>query len=174
MTNLEIVNLVQRITGIAAFSLITLQIFLSSNRKFVKFHMLNGILAYTFIFMHPVLMVVYKYLYSSKLDPFYVFTDVCVLCDGVYEYYINFGRLAFYLLTTAVIAAKFRKISEWLNNNWRKLHILNYVAFYFVSIHAYNIGSDSTTKLFLTFFWLCQIIVAGVIVKRIKGLLVNA
>jgi len=168
MTNLEIITLLQRITGIIAFSLLTLQIYLSSNRKFIKFHMLNGILAYTFIFLHPVLMIVYKYIYSSKFDPFYVFTDICVLCDGVYEYYINFGRTAFYLVTIAVIAVKFRDVNTWLKIHWRKLHMLNYVAFYFVSIHAYNIGTDSSTKLFTYFFWLAQVVVLYRLLLKLK------
>lgn len=172
MNNLEIVNLLQRITGITALFLITLHIYLGSSKKFLKFHMWNGILAYTFILIHPLLLIVYKYLYISKIDPFYVFTDVCLLCDGKYEYLINFGRLAFYFLTIGVLASYFRNINDWLKINWRKLHILNYFAFYFVSIHSYNIGTDATTKLFLIFFWACQVIVATVIIKKIKSLLI--
>lgn len=167
MSNLEIINLVQRITGITAFVLITLQIYLSSSRKLIKYHMLNGILAYFFVFLHPVLMIVYRYILYQKMDPFYVFTDACLLCDGAYEYYINFGRIAFYLITIAVIAVKFRYINNWLKTNWRKLHILNYVAFYFVSIHAYSLGSDSSTKLFIYFFWLAQ----AIVLYRLTGII---
>lgn len=179
MTNLELINLLQRITGIAAFSLITLQIFLSTNRKYLKFHMLNGILAYTFIFLHPILMIVYRYLYTSKIDPFYVYTDLCVLCDGMYETYVNLGRIAFYLLTLAVFVAKFRKgalflgkkTSDWIVLNWRKLHVINYVAFYFVSFHAINIGTESLNKVFIFFFWLCQLVVLYTVVKRVLDII---
>lgn len=167
MTNLEIVNLLQRITGLTAFALITLQIYMSTNRKFLKLHMLNGILAYTFVFLHPLLMVVYRYFANHKIDPFYVYTDLCVLCDGTYETYINFGRIAFYLITLTVVTAKFRNISAWVSNNWRKLHIINYVVFYLVSIHAYNVGTDFLSQIFIYLFWFCQAIVAYAIIKRI-------
>ncbi|MDP3918166.1 MAG: hypothetical protein Q8Q30_03270 [Candidatus Woesebacteria bacterium] len=159
MTNLEIVTLLQRITGITAFALLTLQIYLSSSHKFIKYHKLNGILAYTFVFLHPVLMIFFRYFLYQKIDPFYVFTDVCLLCNNVYEYYINFGRIAFYAVTTAIIAVKFRTVNDWLKIHWRKLHMLNYVAFYAVSIHAYKLGTDSSTKLFIYFFWLAQAVV---------------
>lgn len=176
MNNLELINLLQRITGITAFALITLQIFLSSNRKFLKFHMLNGILAYTFVFVHPILMIIYRYLYTSEIDPFYVYTDLCVLCDGTYEFYVNLGRIAFYLITITVFTAKFRKgimflgktTSDWIVNNWRKLHVINYITFYLVSFHSYNIGTDSINKLFVYFFWICQVVVLGVLLKKLR------
>lgn len=131
--------------------------------------MLNGILAYTFIFLHPILMILYRYSYSSDFDPFYVYTDVCVLCDGAYEHFVNLGRIAFYITTLTVITARFKNyFSNWIKNNWRKLHVLNYVAFYFVSIHAYNLGTDSINKLFIYFFWLCQLIVLISIFKKLS------
>ena len=173
MLNIEIVNLIQRITGLAAFFLITLQIFLSSNRKYIKYHMLNGILAYTFVFIHPVLMVVSNYLFSSNFDPFYVYVDACVMCNGTYEYYVNFGRIAFYSVTIAVIAAKLRNINTWLKNNWRKLHLLNYIAFYAVSIHAYNIGTDFSKTIFIYLFWICQLVVLYTLVLKVRQLLIS-
>jgi len=169
MPDIVTINTIQRITGIIAFTLITLQIFLSSNRKFTKFHMLNGILAYTFIFVHPIMMILYRYSYMGDFDPFYVYTDVCVLCNGEYEHFVNLGRIAFYLVTITVLTAKFRdKIHKWVGKNWRKLHILNYLVFYLVSVHAINIGTDSTNKLFLYFFWFCQIVVLYSITKRVR------
>ena len=176
MLNIELINLLQRITGISAFALITLQIFLSTNRKFTKLHMLNGILAYIFIFMHPILMVIYRYLYNSQIDPFYVYVDLCVLCDGPYEFYLNLGRVSFWTITLTVITARLRgnmafitgkKVGEWIGNNWRKLHLLNYVAFYTVSFHSYNIGTDSVNNLFIYFFWFCQTVVIYSIGKKI-------
>lgn len=168
-----LINTIQRATGLTAFGLLTFQIFLSSNTKFIKYHMLNGILAYTFVFIHPILMIVSRYFLYRKIDPFYVYTDVCVLCDGIYEYYVNFGRIAFYLTTTAVIAVKYKNMSSWLKIHWRKLHVLNYLAFYAVSIHAYSLGSDSSTKLFIYFFWFCQIVVLYSILLKLSRLLLK-
>jgi predicted ferric reductase len=168
MTNSEIINLLQRITGIFALGLLALQIYLGANRKAIKLHMLNGILAYTFVFLHPILFLLFRYFTIGKLDPLYVFVDVCVLCQGIYEHYINLGRIGFYLVTVAVIAVKFRNISGWLKTNWRKLHILNYLAFYFVSFHSIFIGTDSRKPLFLFYFILLQIVVLGSIVNKLK------
>lgn len=106
----------------------------------------------------------------GKFDPFYVYTDLCVLCNGTYEYFVNFGRIAFYITTVTVITARFKSyLANWIKNNWRKLHIINYVAFYFVSIHAYNLGSDTSKWWFIYLFWFCQALVLYVILKRIKG-----
>jgi predicted ferric reductase len=177
MPDIQTINLLQRITGLTAFGLLFIQIVLGSNMDFwrtklgdkaLKLHIVNGILTYTFIFLHPILMVLYMYSYSSNFDPFYVYTDFCVLCDGAYEYYINFGRLAFLFTTIAVFAGLFRGMNMWMRQNWRKLHILNYFAFYFVSIHSYNIGSDSSEPLFTYLFWTAQIVVLVSVIKKLK------
>jgi len=168
MTNLEIINLLQRITGILALGLITLQIYLGANRKAIWLHKINGILAYTFVFLHPLLLVFYNYVAFGRFDPLYVFVDACVLCDGVRERLINLGRIAFYLVTIAVIAVKFREFNSWLKVNWRKLHVLNYLAFYFVSFHSIKIGTDSTSSLFLIYFLACQIVVLYSIINRLR------
>ncbi len=168
MTNLEIINLLQRITGMLALGLITLQIYLGANRKAIWLHKMNGILAYVFVFLHPLLLVGYDYVAFGRFDPLYVFVDVCLLCDSVRESLINFGRIAFYLVTTAVIAIKFREFNSWLKVNWRKLHVLNYLAFYFVSFHSIKIGTDSTSSLFLVYFAFCQIVVLISIFNKIK------
>ena len=157
-------------TGILALGLITLQIYLGANQKKIAFHKINGILAYTFVFLHPLLLVGYDYLVFGRFDPFYVFVDVCVLCDGLRESLMNLGRIAFYLITLAVIAIKFREFSSWLKTNWRKLHVLNYLAFYFVSVHAINLGTDSKSLWFIVYFVMCQIVVLTSIVRRLKTL----
>lgn len=182
MSNLELINLLQRITGLTAFVLLFVQIILGSNMDFwrakfgsiaLKIHIANGLLAYLFIFLHPTLMIAFRYLLYQKIDPIYVFTDACILCDGVYEYYINFGRLAFISVTIAVFAGLFRGYDKFMRLNWRKFHMLNYLAFYFVSIHAYNIGTDSSTKLFVYLFWFFQIVVLYIVLSKLRQLLLK-
>lgn len=182
MTNLEIINLLQRITGITAFALITLQIFLSTDRKYLRFHMINGIFAYTFIFLHPLLLVVYRYFLSGELDPFYVFVDFCVMCgNNKYEWFLSLGRFAFYIITIAVIVAKFRnglllfgeKVDQWLAANWRKIHMLNYLAFIFVSAHSINVGTDVTKPWFMLFFWFCQAVFIYAVAKKLREVYLN-
>lgn len=148
--------------------LLALQIFMGAFRVSVKWHMLIGILAYMFIFTHPLLMVVHKYIYISDFDPFYVFVDFCILCNGRYEFFINLGRFGLYAITVAVFAARFRNSIDFLKKHWRKLHVLNYLAFIFVSAHAINIGSDSSKPWFLIFFWVCHIVFLISVFKRLK------
>lgn len=182
MTNLAIINLLQRITGLTAFVLLFIQIVLGSNMDFwrakfgsiaLKIHITNGLLAYFFILLHPTLMIAFRYFLYGKIDPYYVFTDFCVLCEKPYDYYINFGRLALLSVTIAVFAGLFRGANLWMRKNWRKLHILNYLAFYFVSIHSYNIGADSSTKLFIYTFWFFQIVVLCIILSKLRQLLLK-
>ena len=125
MTNLEIINLLQRITGLVALGLITFQIYLGASQKAIKFHKLNGILAYTFILIHPILFLLSRKIIYDRFDFYYIFVDACVICDKPYDFLINFGRIAFYLITTAVLAVKLRVVVPWLKTNWRKLHVLN-------------------------------------------------
>ena len=165
MTNLEIINLMQRVTGIIAFGLVTFQIYLGSRKINLRFHMINGLVAYTFVLFHPLLQIINTYVYIGKIDPFYVFTDICFLCQNNLEYFINFGRIGLYLITIAVFAAKFKSIDLWLKTNWKKIHPLNYLAFYSISLHAINIGTDSGNIFFILYFIFCQIVVLSSIVK---------
>lgn len=168
MTNLEILNLGQRITGVVALGLITLQIYLGANHKKIAFHKINGILAYTFILIHPILFLLSRKITYNRLDFYYIFVDVCILCNKVYDHLINLGRIAFYFVTIAVLAVKLRDYFPWLKTNWRKLHILNYFAFYFVSVHSISIGSDSRSSLFIVYFLVCQLVVLFSLVQRLR------
>lgn len=149
MTNLEIVNLLQRITGIVALGLLALQIYRGTNK----------FLVYAFVFIHPVFYLITKYFTYRKIDFYYTFVDTCVLCPSTYDYFINFGRLAFYLVTITVFIVYFKNTSNWLKTNWKKLYFLNYIAFYFVSIHSILLGTDAKKPLFLAYFIILQIIV---------------
>jgi hypothetical protein len=139
----------------------------------LKIHIANGLLAYLFIFIHPALMIVFRYYLYRKIDPYYVFTDICLLCEKPYDYYINFGRLAFISVTVAVFAGLLRGYDKFMRLNWRKFHSLNYLAFYFVSLHVHFIGTDSTAKLFIYFFWLAQIVVLYIILSKLRQLLLK-
>lgn len=170
MSAIELVNLLQRASGIIAIGLIALQIYLGATRKALRFHRINGIVAYTFVLLHPVFMVVMNYLVYGKMDFFYPFVDVCLLCPSKVDTFVNLGRIGFWLITIGVFAARFRKISNWLDLNWRKLHILNYFAFYFISSHAINLGSDSKSIWFTVYFSILQIVVIYSIIVRLRRL----
>lgn len=143
--------------------------------------MVVGIFAYFFIFLHPLLYVLLRYYLSLGFDPFYVFVDFCVMCRTPYDYFLSFGRYAFYIFTLAVIVAKARNgfswfsrgLNEFIKLHWRKLHALNYLAFIFVSSHAINIGSDATKPWFMVLFWSCQLVFLYVVVKKLREVYLN-
>jgi predicted ferric reductase len=156
-----LINLILRLVGLIAFVLIFYQIIVGAFMdKLIKwlgkwifdFHIFEGVIAYSLIFLHPLLLVLFKFRVSRAFDPFYVFTDFCALCQTKPEYFLTLGRVAFWLFTVSVFAAIFRK-SQSLKKNWRKLHVLNYFTFFLVAIHAYFLGSDRGRVPFVLVYW---------------------
>lgn len=173
------INLFQRLAGLVAFSMIFSQIVIGANmqaltQKFgawvFKLHLAEGAFAYFLVLLHPLLFVLFNFKIKGVFDPFYVFTDLCVLCETSLEYFYNFGRVSFWVLTIAVLAAKFRT-HPLLRNNWRKFHMLNYLVFFMVSGHAYKLGSDISFQPFSAFFWASQAVVVFLVIRRVISVL---
>jgi len=149
-----VANIAQRILGLTAFTMLFIQILLGSFMpklidKFggwiFSFHIFQGVLIYTLIFLHPLAMVFHKYFVHQGFDPFYVFTDICFLCQNSFELLYSLGKLAFWFITISVLAGLFRTATPWMRVNWRKLHLLNYVSFMLIAIHSFFLGTDIGT-----------------------------
>ena len=162
------INFFQRLIGLLGFSLLFWQIMLGAfMHKLIeklgawifKFHTTEGAFTYAFVFLHPLLFVILNFKATGKFDPFYVFTDLCVLCQNTTELFYNFGRVSFWLVTVAVLAAVLRT-QPWLRNHWRKFHIFNYFAFLLVALHARGVGTDVRFVPFVWFYWISITIVA--------------
>ena len=175
-----LINFFQRLTGFLAFNLLFFQILIGSlmpvlrrrlGNFIFKFHMLQGALAYSLILLHPLLFVILNFRLTNKFDPFYVFTDFCVLCSKRVEYFYTLGRISFWLITLAVVAAKLRS-SIILRKNWRRVHVLNYLAFFLVSAHAYFIGTDIKLEpvifIYFTYITIALILLAVRVVRLFK------
>lgn len=156
-------NTVQRVLGLSAFTLLFIQIMIGSNmerlKKFFgdwifKFHVFEGLFIYSLVILHGLSFVYFNYVLFHRFDPFYVFIDVCVLCVNKLDHFYNFGRIGFWLITSAVFAALFRGFNYWMRKNWRKFHYLNYVAFLIIGVHAYFIGTDTLRQPFATIYYL--------------------
>lgn len=169
-----LVNFLQRLVGVIAFSLVFSQVMIGSlmtplTQKLggfiYKFHVTEGILTYLLILTHPLLFILFNYKVGSGVDPFYVFTDICVICKPQIEYYYTFGRVAFWFLTIAVGAAYFRT-HPLLRLHWFKFHILNFLAFYLIALHAYFVGTDTHGGPFKWFFWGAILTVTGTILYK--------
>lgn len=170
----QLVNYLQRITALIAFSAIFMQIIIGANLSklskvigswIYKFHTFQGITAYIFVLAHPLLFLFYNFKIRGSIDPFYVFTDACLLCPRPYELYWSFGRIAFWLISFAILTAVIRSESWW-KENWRKFHILNYFIFFLISIHAWFSGTDIVKTSFVYIFWLGVVVVAYTFIRK--------
>ena len=152
-----LIGLFQRILGLLAFTLLFIQIFLGAfmgrlteklGEWVFNFHLFNGKLLYTLILLHPALYMLYLFKIKGVLDPFYIYSDLCVLCKGNFEHFYNLGRVALWLITAGIIAAVFRASHPFLKKNWHKFHLLNYFAFFLIAIHSKVLGTDISTTPF--------------------------
>jgi len=162
------INFFQRLTGLLAFSLLFFQIVIGSNMNkliekygawIFRFHVTEGIFTYLLVLIHPLLAVLLNFKLLGPFDPFYVFTDFCVICKTNSELFLTFGRVAFWIITLAVAAGYFRT-NPWLRRNWKKFHKLNFIAFFLIAIHSWFVGSDTQSSPFVYFFYFTIPIVA--------------
>jgi predicted ferric reductase len=93
------------------------------------------------------------------------------LLPGV-DIYLNFGKLALLFITTGVLVGYFRT-KPFLRRNWRKLHILNYLAFIFVAVHSWNLGTDVKSFPFVATFFLANVVVNALIIRKLYLLLIG-
>ena len=170
-----ILNFLQRVIGLVAFTLLFIQLILGSfmpylTQKFggwiFNFHVMEGILIYILVLGHPALYMAYRYLIGQGLDPFFIFTNVCVLCHTKLDLYYTFGRVAFWFITIGVFAGLYRTATPFLRTHWRKFHILNYFAFLFVGYHSLMLGSDLGTAPFAYFHGPSLVIVSAILLYK--------
>ena len=165
---LILINAFQRITGLLAFSLLFIQIVLGSfMNKWIqilgggayKVHITQGLITYGFVFLHPIFEVVLRWELGGVDGLVSVFLPNYFLQR---EIYLTFGKIAFVLLTIAVVAAYFRT-KPFFRRNWRAFHILNYLSFVLVIVHSRNVGTDVRTPPF-SWFYTFTLIVFPIIV----------
>ena len=113
--------------------------------------------AYLFVFIQPILIILGRYFLYRRIDPFYMYTDLCVLCDGKLEYYINFLKITFYSVSIAIFAPFFHKS--------KLFDYLYFIGFYSLSIYIFTTSPFNNLILFKLFFWLCQFEVLVTIIK---------
>ncbi len=160
------ISLFLRLTGLYAFVLIFIQIMLGAFMDFARrifgprilnFHMTQGLVAYGLILAHPTLFLLNTVL-AGVPNPLILLLP---RFTTAYETYLSFGKVGFVLLTAAVFAARFRN-TQFLQKHWRKFHILNYIAFWLIFVHSFNIGSDAKTP---PFSWLYPVMAVLVVLS---------
>jgi len=157
----------QRMTGVLAFILFFLQIVLGANMPKLKqilgdwlfeFHGIEGLFTFFLFLLHPILYLLYYRSLYHVIDPFYVFTQVCLICKKT-EIIYSLGRVSFWLGGLAVVAALFRDAPGWLSKNWRKIHIINYLVFFLMAIHGWFADSDFHLSPLKFIYWFSIIVV---------------
>lgn len=165
------VNVLQRLVGMWAYTLLFVQIILGSFMSkladryggwIYTFHVFEGLLAYSFVLLHPLLFVIFNFFAGRGIDPFYVFTQVCILCKNKAEFYYSLGRISFWLLSFGVGAALLRTSVPFLRKHWKKFHILNFFAFILIGIHSLGVGTDIGTFPFSFFHGPALVIGSGI------------
>lgn len=175
MSNVLIATTIQRMAGLVAFTLLFIQILLGSSfnqwlkvlgAKVYKYHIIIGTLAYIVIFIHPLMYLYLRFDATKIFDPFFIYSEFCILCETKQDLYLTFGRVSFWLITAAVLAAIGRTYVS-LRQNWRYIHVLNYIAFFFVAYHARKLGTDTFSPPFVIVYYSAVVIVTVIVLKKI-------
>ena len=160
-----LVNFLQRVSGLLAFILISIQVVLGhwmskftqiGGAKAFNWHIVQGIFTFLLVLFHPFLYSVITYQTSNSL-----LNAILVITPSLKnqsEIYLTYGKLSFLLITITVITGYFRS-KPFFRRHWLKFHILNYFVFYSVFIHM-RIGSDIMTPPFVWISWLALALVS--------------
>lgn len=161
-----LINYFLRISGILGMTLLFWRIVLAQFKAVNKsFLTLTSFAGYGFIFIHPLLHTIYWFKLRNVVDPFYVYTDICGLCDDLPTYATTFGKLAFWTLTATTLwqVTKVKPaVYKWLKRH--HLKYLNYFAFALVTIHSLVLASDSVKQIYT----LALALIVGAAVVRNK------
>ena len=137
--------------GLYAFTLVTMQVLLSTNLawltklwpKIIYYHRWQGTVALLIAIFHPLLILI-GYGLASYLTFKFVAPSLIV--------WVVLAELALTTLVFTVVTAHV----AWLTRKWpwwRKLHRLNYVIFAALWLHSWFVGTDTRTSLLRT-VWL--------------------
>lgn len=174
-----LMNLIQRFLGLTAFVLLFWQLMLGAYMQrwteklggwVLRFHINEGVAIYLIILMHPIFFMLYRYFTGVGLDPFYIFTQVCILCQYRIELYYTLGRVSFWLINMTVFAGLFRMSTPFMRMNWRKFHVFNYLVFLIIGIHGLSIGTDFMVMPFFAFAIIAYLIVIYTVIRKLPGL----
>ena len=171
-----LINTFQRITGVVAIILLGYQVLLGGlmdkwvqflGSKAYRLHVVQGLVAYGFFFVHPILNSLLIYVTDDRIVSSFIpyFTTQREL-DMAY------GVIGFYLITLAVVAGYFRT-RPFFRRNWSKFHYLNYFAFFFSFYHSLKLGTTVYMMPFALSYWIVFTLVSGVFARRVYVTLSN-
>jgi predicted ferric reductase len=136
-------TLFRGLTGWLALSFILIQLLIGTfiefwtkvlGKNIIKIHKLITIFIIILVFIHPLTFVLINFKIKGIFDPFYVFTDICVMCKNIFEFNYTFGRISFWLIMFTIFAKLFPS-EGWFKKYSKNIHALNYLAFVFILLH---------------------------------------
>ena len=122
-------------------------------RPFIKTHHIISVTGLVMITLHPILVAI-AFASPSVFVP---------LFGSLPVFFQNAGRLGWYLLVVASLAALFRKA---IGQNWRYVHWLTYLTFWLGTIHAILLGPNVQNWPMRILFIVLALVMVYVLVKR--------
>lgn len=109
--------------------------------KVLRWHIWEGVVAYVFALLHPMLLFA-----SIKLIGLSYFGVLTSLPELLKLYWAT-GILAFLLLTLAVLSGLLSQ-SRFIVRHWKKVHYLTYLVLPLILYHSWQIGSHVQSTMF--------------------------
>jgi DMSO/TMAO reductase YedYZ heme-binding membrane subunit len=129
------------------------QLFLLLGRPFIRVHHILSVTGLALATLHPLGVAVRSAdlgVFLPKFSSLYLFLSLG-------------GRMAWYLIGAAALAALLRKR---IKASWRTVHYLNYVAFLLATAHAIMIGTDFVSPVMKTVAVVMALAVVGIFVQK--------
>lgn len=169
----QLTYLLMRVAGLYAIVFLFFQVLIGAfidklrllfGTKILQVHIVQGTVSLLVIITHPLMFFLLNFQTSSFVSSIFLLSP---RFSTVVEKYESFGKIAFLLLMIAILAGLFRK-NKYIKKHWRKFHYLNYVAFAFVIVHSYFLGSDSRIAPFVFLYPLfVSALVVAVVYRRV-------
>jgi len=122
-------------------------------RPFVQIHHILSVTGLVLVTLHP-LGVAWDY---GSLGVFVPLFDSWTI-------FLRWGgRLAWYLIGVASLAAALRKT---FRDNWRMIHVLNYLAFFLATAHAIMLGTDFQSLIMKTIPLAMSLVVVAIFIQK--------
>ena len=157
-----------RIAGLIAVYLVLWQLVLIGRVKFLEqifgldrlaiIHHFNGLLAWLFIFLHPVFLII-GYGQSKQLSFFGQVFDFLWSGDDLATAFLSLAIFAIVIVTSVAAIKKRLKYEAWY-----LVHLLTYLAIIWAFGHQLELGNDLRNIFFAAYWYLLYIVAVGLVV----------
>ena len=121
-------------------------------KNWLYFHRTQGLFALLLAFLHPPILYTAYYVQTGTFNPMLAVEAYA----GDQSMYAYLGMVALLLLLLTVFSAMMMR-KPWMQKHWRKIHLLNYVVFLLVLVHALKLGSEIQVMPMQLLYWLMAV-----------------